>query len=130
MTKKEILVVDDESVIRELFDFHFSEKGYIVHGAASAEEALNILSEKSIHVMFLDLQLPGMNGLDLCKKIKNDLPAALVFAMTGFTSVFDFLKCRRAGFDDYFPKPFEVSLLDSVVDDAFNKLDRWKRKKK
>jgi len=129
MKKREILVVDDEEVIRELFDLHFSEEGFIVHGAANAAEALKILSEKKIQVQFLDLQLPDMNGLDLCIKIREETPAACIFAMTGFTSVFDLLKCRKAGFDDYFPKPFEVSLLDKVVTDAFDKIDRWKKRK-
>ena len=46
------------------------------------------------------------------------MPAACIFAITGYTSVFDLLKCREAGFDDYFPKPFEVALLDKAVNDV------------
>lgn len=130
MKNRDILVVDDEEVIRELFDLHFGEEGYSVHCAANGEEALKLLAGKSIQVQFLDLQLPDMNGLELCKKIREETPAACIFAMTGFTSVFDLLKCRKAGFDDYFPKPFEISLLDKVVADAFNKIDRWKRKRR
>lgn len=129
MKQREILVVDDEEVIRDLLDVHFSEQGYSVYCASSGEDALKILKEKTIEVIFLDLQLPGINGLEVCKKIRDDIPHACIFAITGFTSVFDLLKCRAVGFDDYFPKPFDVELLDKTIESAFERLDRWKRRK-
>lgn len=128
MGKKEILVVDDEEVIRDLLNIHFTEESYCVNTAANAKEALEILGNKGIQVIFLDIHLPDMNGLDLCRQIRNEMPAACIFAITGYSSIFDLLKCRGAGFDDYFPKPFEVASLDKAVNDAFEKLDRWRKR--
>lgn len=127
MVKKRILVVDDEATMRDLLSTAFEDDGYEVVTAESAEEALEILKERSFHVQFLDLQLPGMNGLDLCREIRPNNPVAILFAMTGYASVFHLVDCREAGFDDYFVKPFDVKLLKQVTSQAFERIDRWRR---
>ena len=74
MSEKNILVVDDETTILNMFDLAFTKKGYTVKLASSAEEALDILADEEILVMFLDLNLPEMNGIDLCRAIKKKEP--------------------------------------------------------
>ena len=69
---RRILVVDDEKAIVSLLKQAFSRAGFEVRPAESAEEALKVLEQDDITVMFLDLNLPGMNGIDLCKRIKKD----------------------------------------------------------
>ena len=69
MKEKKILVVDDEEPIRKLFDTALKRKGFAVKSAASAEQALELIKSDTFKVMFLDLNLPGMNGIDLCKEI-------------------------------------------------------------
>jgi DNA-binding response OmpR family regulator len=78
--------------------------------------------------MFLDLNLPGMNGMDLCRRIKKDKPMAIVFAVTGYASLFELVDCREAGFDDYFKKPVDMKSLVKAANDAFERIDRWKKK--
>ncbi len=122
------LVLDDEAPIRIMFEQAFSKAGYTVRLAESGEEALEILKQENIQVMFLDLKLPGMSGVDLCTKIRKDRPIAIIYAVTGYTSLFELADCREAGFDDYFIKPVDLKVLFKAVEDAFEKLDRWKKR--
>ena len=126
MEKEKILVVDDEKAILSLLKLAFSKKGYEVATAESAEEALKILKEEKFFVIFLDLNLAGMNGIELCKIIKRDLPVSMVFAITGYASLFELSECREAGFDDYFKKPVNISTLTKTAADAFERINRWK----
>ena len=123
-----IMIVDDESSIRKLLNRVFSKKGYDIITAESGEEALDILNRESIQVMFLDLKLPGINGIDLCRQIRKDNSIACIFAMTGFGSLFELSDCRDAGFDDYFLKPVDLEVFTKTAEDAFSKLERWKKK--
>jgi DNA-binding response OmpR family regulator len=128
MSGKKILVVDDEKAIISLLKQAFSRAGFEVRPAESAEEALKVLEQNDITVMFLDLNLPGMNGMDLCRRIKKDKPMAIVFAVTGYASLFELVDCREAGFDDYFKKPVDMKSLVKAANDAFERIDRWKKK--
>lgn len=121
-----ILVVDDEESVRRLLARIFGDAGFPVREAASAEDALSVLGREKIQVMFIDLQLPGMNGLDLCRRIRKDHPVACLFALTGFASVYDLVECREAGFDDYFVKPVDPAALVKAARDAFERLARWR----
>lgn len=78
--------------------------------------------------MFLDLKLPGVDGLELCRQIRKNYPIACICAFTGYSSLFEFSDCREAGFDDYFIKPVKLDLLFSTASDAFKKIDRWKKR--
>lgn len=125
---KKILVVDDEKSIRKLLETAFTKAGYTVVLADSAENALEILAQDPIQVMFLDLKLPGMNGIELCRRIRKDNPIACIYSMTGFSSLFELADCRDAGFDDYFLKPIDMSIFMKTAEDAFEKIYRWKKK--
>lgn len=125
MKEKRILVVDDEQAIRDVLDKALSRAGYRVYPTASAEDALETLSYESIMVMFLDLNLGGMDGLALCRTIRLDNPVGIIFALTGYTDLFGLLECRKAGFDDFFAKPVSLEILSQAAKDAFDKLERW-----
>lgn len=122
------MVVDDERSIRELFQSAFIEAGYEVYLAEKGEQALQILKQNDIDLIFLDLRLFGMNGIDLCKQIKKDNPLSIIYAITGWSGLFEVAECREAGFDDYFTKPVSPEMLLRAVEEAFAKLDRWKRR--
>lgn len=125
--ENKILVVDDEQDICDMLEKAFGKAGYAVHCAESAEEALEILRQENIQVMFLDLNLKGRSGVELCQQIRKDNAIAIIYAITGYTSLFELAGCREAGFDDYFTKPVELKFLRKAADDAFEKLDRWKK---
>jgi CheY-like chemotaxis protein len=124
---RKLLIVDDERAIRELFQSALSEAGCEVHLAEEGEQALDILRRQEIDLIFLDLKLFGMNGIELCRRIKKDNPLAVVYAITGWSGLFEVEECREAGFDDYFTKPIPLELLLQAVDEAFAKLSRWKK---
>ncbi len=126
MNSQSILIVDDEMQIRVLFCKAFRAAGYTVHGASSAEEALRVQEVSPAEVLFLDLNLPGMNGLDLCREIRKHWPWSIAIAVTGYASLFELLDCREAGFEDYFIKPVGLEELLAVAKNSFAKIQRWK----
>ena len=125
--EKRILVVDDEVPILKVMTRAFSRAGYEVGTAESAEEALRMVKTYRYMVYFLDLNLPGMNGIDLCRHIRSDNPLSIIYAVTGFPSTFEVFDCRQAGFEDYFTKPVKLDVLLDAAEQAFQKLSRWKR---
>ena len=128
MSDRYILVLDDELAILTALEKVFSRAGYTAFLAETAEEALGILEKENINVMFLDLNLPGMNGVELCRKIRKDRPIAVIHAITGYASLFELSDCREVGFDDYFTKPANMEMLLTAAHNAFEKVDRWKKR--
>ncbi len=120
MNQKKIFIVDDEIPILNLLKQSFENQGYAVYTAETAEAALEILKTEKFKVMILDLLLPGIDGLDLCREIRKDEPDALIFAITGHASKFELNGCLDAGFDGYFLKPLNLKLLSEVMEEAFN----------
>lgn len=127
--QRKFLVVDDESSVREMFKSAFGDAGYEVLLAEDGHGALRIIEyERDLYVIFLDLRLFGMNGIDLCRQIKTKNPICIIYAITGWSGLFEIEECREAGFDDYFTKPVSLELLFEAVENAFAKLDRWEKR--
>jgi CheY-like chemotaxis protein len=128
MSEKKILVVDDEKAIISLMEHAFSRAGFTVAQAESAEAAIEVLKQEKILVLFIDLNLPKMDGLELCKRIKKDNPISIIHAVTGYSSLFELVDCIDAGFDDYFKKPVDIRILIKAATEAFEKIERWTKK--
>jgi DNA-binding response OmpR family regulator len=126
--KGKILIIDDETSVRELFTGVFTDEDYEVIATEDGNLALEILEQDNIDVIFLDLKLFGMNGIDLCRQIREMKPMSMIFAITGWASLFEIEECRQAGFDDYFEKPLDMDMLTDAVAEAIKKLDRWKKR--
>ncbi|MBF0258228.1 MAG: response regulator [Desulfamplus sp.] len=127
MIEKKILVVDDESSICLLLKSALVTKGYEVFTAESPSEALEILEETTVLVIFIDLNLPEMNGVDLCREIIKRNPLTIAYAITGYASHFELAECKGAGFEDYFRKPVPLLDIFNAAERAFEKLERWKK---
>jgi CheY-like chemotaxis protein len=125
---KKIFIVDDDLQIRLMLGKVFKKDGYEVRSAESAEEALEILEKEKYQVMFLDLKLPKMDGVELCRRIRKNNPIGIIYAVTGYASLFELADCREAGFDDYFKKPVEMKILLQAAQDAYDKIGRWKKR--
>ena len=126
--EKTILIVDDAAPVRQLLASALSKRGYSVTTAENAQVALEKLQENYFHVMFIDLHMPDMSGVELCEKIRRNYPLAFMYAMTAYVSIFALTECREAGFDDYFVKPVNIELFDSASQEAFEKIQRWSSK--
>lgn len=108
-----ILIVDDNASNTKLLAFLLSSKGYEIRTAASADEALATLSEWKPRLILMDIQLPGMDGLTLTRRLKADpktqdiqIIAATAYAMKG-----DEERARAAGCDGYITKPIDTRQL-------------------
>ena len=123
--EKRILVVDDEKPIREMLTDAFGGTGYTVTTASNGRDALDVLGKENIRVAILDLKMPQMNGVELCRRIKDIRPLSCVYAMTAYMSLFGLSECLAAGFDDYFIKPVDLKTLLRATEYAFEKIERW-----
>jgi len=128
MLSRNVLIVDDDNMVIDIFKKGFNKAGYTVRRATSAEEALAILDRESYPVMFLDLKLPNMSGVELCTLIRDKYPLSILFAVTGYASQYELDSCRRAGFDDYFTKPVDLKILFRATLDAFDRVEDWHKR--
>ena len=105
--EKKLLVVDDEAGIREILQFNLENAGYAVDTAASAEEALEILSNQHALIL-LDVMMGGMSGLDMARVLRESQNHVPIIFLTAKTDPEDLLAGFSAGGDDYIPKPFSI----------------------
>ncbi len=126
--EKTMLIVDDEVTVREIFRDFFGASGYQVLTAEGADNAIEILNDREIDVIFLDLRLFGTNGLELGRQIRKEKPLTILFAITGWAGLFEVEECREAGFDDFFIKPVEFEMLQNAVENAFERVERWRKR--
>jgi len=118
----QVLVVDDELNIREGSQRILSRTGFDVLTAANGLEALDLLKEKSIPIILLDLKMPGMDGMEVLKRIRQLDAEILVIVITGFATVETAIEAMKQGAYDFIPKPFEPEQLRIVVRRAAEKL--------
>jgi CheY-like chemotaxis protein len=118
MSRGPILVVDDHPANLKLCKVMLSVDGYEVHTAADAEEALAMLDSVHPRLILMDLQLPGLDGLELTRRLKTD-PATrdiVVVALTAYAMQGDEQKALDAGCDGYIAKPIDTRLLAATVE--------------
>lgn len=113
MAGESILVVDDAPVNLKLADILLRKEGYKVHAVADAEEALRVLRTFVPHVMLVDIQLPGIDGLELTRRVKQDprMQDVTVIALTACAMKGDEERATAAGCDGYITKPIDTQTL-------------------
>ncbi|MDR3567609.1 MAG: sigma-54 dependent transcriptional regulator [Syntrophobacteraceae bacterium] len=112
---EKILIVDDEDFIRENLERILKEERYRTAIAKNGEEALSFLKEASFDLVFLDLRLPDISGIEILKKIKESDPDLLVIVMTGYASVESAVEALKSGAYDYIKKPFKADVIKLIV---------------
>lgn len=112
---KRILVVDDEVRMVELIALFLKPHGYVVQTALSGEEAVAIVQSENIHLVLLDIMMPGMDGWEACAEIRtfSNVPILMLTAREGKQEV---VKGLRLGADDYVTKPFDEEELVARVE--------------
>ncbi len=118
MRKHKILVVDDEHLIRWSLEQNLKKQGYEVMIAGSGEDALKLLKEETPDLILLDVQLPGINGLEVLEKIKEQEEEILVIMVTALGVLETAVKAMRMGAYDYINKPFNLDELAIVIKKA------------
>ncbi len=122
---KRVLVTDDSEDLLDLFERVFTKAGYEVTCADSAEKALTIQADQVFPLQIIDLTLPGMSGLELCRKIREDDAISTLIAISAHITLYQVVDAREVGFDDLFYKPFAPEVLVEAADAAFLRMQRW-----
>ncbi|OGG44031.1 MAG: Fis family transcriptional regulator [Candidatus Handelsmanbacteria bacterium RIFCSPLOWO2_12_FULL_64_10] len=116
--KPRILVVDDEEVVVDSLKGWFSEDGYPVGVARSGKEALARMQEGPWDIALVDIKMPGMDGLEAHRRLKELDPDLLVIIMTAYASVETAVQALKAGAYDYITKPFDPDDLEHLINKA------------
>lgn len=101
-----VLVVDDDMRLRALLERYLTEQGFQVRSAANAEQMDRILTRESIHLIVLDLMLPGEDGLSICRRLRSQNNPIPIIMVTAKGEEVDRIVGLEIGADDYIPKPF------------------------
>lgn len=116
--KISILVVDDEESVRESLNLWFTEDGFRVECAENAKMALSILEARNFDIILTDLKMPGMDGLEMLRRIKLLNKDSIVIIMTAFATVDTAVKALKDGAFDYVTKPFDPDDLSHLIRNA------------
>jgi DNA-binding NtrC family response regulator len=115
---KNILIVEDEETLRESIKRIFSNEGYTVDGAESAEKGLALLEANAYDVILTDIILPGMDGIEMLTRVREQLPGQIFIVVTAYASLDTSVKALRAGAYDYVMKPIIHEEIKQIVRNA------------
>jgi DNA-binding NtrC family response regulator len=113
-----ILIVDDEEIVRESLSEWFKEDGYQVESAVNAVDTLNKLNKTRYDIYFLDIKMPGMDGMELHNRIREIDKDAVVIMITAYAAVDTAVKALKDGAFDYITKPFDPDNLSHLLRNA------------
>ena len=116
-----ILVIDDEETMRDSCQQALSRSGNIVEVAEEGTKGLEMLGKESFDLVILDLKMPGLSGMEVLKRIKEDEPEVVVVVITGYATVESAVEAMKAGAYDFIPKPFTPESLRMIVNRALEK---------
>ncbi|MBU5437812.1 response regulator transcription factor [Tissierella sp. MSJ-40] len=105
MEKEKILIVEDEKEIANLIEIYLSNDGYRVLKAFNGKDALDILSKELVHLVILDIMMPGIDGLEVCRRIRQDKNIPILM-LSAKSEDMDKIMGLSTGADDYLTKPF------------------------
>jgi len=122
-----ILVIDDEKNIRRTLTDILEDEGYTVLDASSGEEGLQVLARENIDLLLLDVKLPGMDGIEVLKKVRKDFPSLDVIMISGHSTIKTAVQAVQMGAYNFFEKPLS---LHKIIVSARNISDKIKLYKK
>jgi two-component system response regulator PilR (NtrC family) len=120
-SKGRILVVDDEKSMREILDIFLKNEGFSVSVANNGEAAIEATNKDIFDLIITDMKMPKMGGLELLKKVKENLPDTVVVIMTAFGTTESAVEAMKLGAYDYIQKPFQMDDIRLVVKNALEK---------
>ena len=116
--KARILIVDDETVVRESLTEWFATEDYETRGLCSGREALEAVEKEEWDLALVDLKMPGMDGIELQRRLKQLDPELIVIIMTGFATIDTAVHALKQGAYDYLTKPVDPDELSHIVEKA------------
>ncbi len=124
-----ILIVDDEANLRRSLALVLQKAGYMVTNASSGQEAIQSLQSNIYNLMFLDLKMPDVNGMELLPRIRNQYPDMPVLILTAHATLELAIEAVRKGARDYLIKPIDPPTILSRVEEIFNEQRQPKRRR-
>jgi len=122
-----ILVVEDENDIADLIALHLTDQQYFTQIARDGEQGLTFALEQSWDLIILDLRLPGIDGLEICRQVRQNSNYVPILILTSKSSELDRVLGLELGADDYLTKPFSVLELVARVKAIFRRVDSIKK---
>lgn len=113
-----IIVVDDEEIVLSLIRDTFEEEGYAIKTASNGEEALKLTFDETFDLLITDIRMPGMDGIELVRRVREKQPDIGVIFMTGYANLNSAKNAIKQGAFDYIMKPFEIAEIRKAVKDA------------
>jgi len=123
---KHILIVDDEPYILAFLSDLIKGTNIQIGTALNGELALDYIKTHNVDLVITDIMMPQLNGIELFYAIKKYDPFIQVVIITGYPSLNTIAEMLEAGANDFLIKPFDASKLKSVVEEAFNRIERWR----
>lgn len=118
--KPQVLVIDDDAVVGHSFDRVLSKKGYQVNTARTGEEGLKEFETTAYDVVFTDIRMPGIDGLEVAERIKASCPWTPVVVITGYGTEDDVAKASVLGVNGFVQKPLTPEIIESITLKALN----------
>jgi len=128
-SKATILIVDDDAHIRQSLTYFLQKAGYSVTATGDPQEALQCLQAGPFDLIFLDLKMPGMDGIALLEKIRAVYPDTPVFMLTGHAALSSAIEAMRRGASDYFVKPVQPKEILERVEQVLDKVREQRRRR-
>ena len=122
-TKTQVLVIDDDAVVGRSFDRVLTGKGYEVSTALSGEEALKTMNKADFDVVFTDIKMPGMDGLEVAERIRARCPWTPVVVITGYGTTENEARASVLGVSGFIRKPLTPEIIESVTLKAVHEAD-------
>jgi len=123
-SSRKILFIDDEEYQVKLMQKVFDRLGFNAEFAKSAKEALEILANEDISIILTDLRMPEMDGIELCKHVREKGSEAIIYGYSGDLIGVDSDHLEDVGFDGVIWKPFKLEVLERAIEGAFEKIDK------
>jgi DNA-binding NtrC family response regulator len=119
--KRHVLVIDDDAVVGRSFDRVLSDKGYEVDTARNGEEGLKDIESQDYDVIFTDIKMPGMDGLEVAERIKARCPWTPVVVITGYGTEENEARAHVLGVNGFVRKPLTPEMIESITLKALEK---------
>jgi CheY-like chemotaxis protein len=114
-TKPQVLVIDDDAVVGRSFDRVLSGKGYEVRTAATGEEALHDMESRDYDLVFTDIKMPGMDGIEVAERIKAKCPWTPVVVITGYGTEENEARASVLGVSGFVRKPLTPEIIEGIT---------------
>ncbi|MBV1873426.1 MAG: response regulator [Gammaproteobacteria bacterium] len=117
-----LLIVDDEPKITELLAFSLRKKPFDIKTAQSAQQALDIMSDQGVDILVTDIRMPEMDGLELCRRVRNKFPLIQVIVISAHGDVDSAIEALKLGVADFLQKPVDPKVLEISLKSS---ADKW-----